>query len=317
MHGPLSFAIPSAVRGYAAAVERFGRMPWRDLVAPAVALARPGLPVDWCMTLKTAAAAEDLRRYDESRRVWLPDDLPPVSPPDGEAPPLTLGRLADTLARLAEEGPEDFYKGEIAQAIVADIRAAGGVLSEADLAGCRARIVPSLEIPYRGYSLQAARGADRGADPGRRARPAVEQALSAGARRGLFRGADRRAAAGLSRAARRARRRQAARRKLHDAHHRDRPRRRHRRADDDVAVELRQPLRAAADRHPDEQRHHVVRPAAGPAELDRPGQAGADQYVPARRGARRQAAFRGRRLGRPPHPRLGGADGELYRSISR
>ena len=102
MHGPLSFAIPSAVRGYAAAVERFGRTPWRDLVAPAVALARQGLPVDWWVTLKTAAAAEDLRRYDESRRVWLPDGLPPVSPAVGEPPPLPLGRLADTLARLAE-----------------------------------------------------------------------------------------------------------------------------------------------------------------------------------------------------------------------
>ena len=78
MHGPLSFAIPSAVRGYALAVERFGRTPWRDLVAPAVALARAGLPVDWYVTLKTANAAEDLRRYDESRRVWLPDNLPPV-----------------------------------------------------------------------------------------------------------------------------------------------------------------------------------------------------------------------------------------------
>jgi len=77
MHGPLSFAIPSAVRGYAMAVERFGRTPWRDLVAPAVALARAGLPVDWYVTLKTANAAEDLRRYDESRKVWLPNDLPP------------------------------------------------------------------------------------------------------------------------------------------------------------------------------------------------------------------------------------------------
>ena len=42
MHGPLSVAIPSAVRGYAMAVERFGRTPWRDLVGPAVALARAG-----------------------------------------------------------------------------------------------------------------------------------------------------------------------------------------------------------------------------------------------------------------------------------
>jgi gamma-glutamyltranspeptidase/glutathione hydrolase len=158
MHGPLSFAIPSAVRGYAAAVERFGRTPWRDLVAPAVALARQGLPVDWWVTIKTASAAADLRRYDESCRIWLPDGLPPVSPAVGEPAALALGRLAETLARLAEYGPDDFYQGEIAQAIADDARAAGGSLSRADLAACRARIVPSLEIPYRGYSLQAARG---------------------------------------------------------------------------------------------------------------------------------------------------------------
>src|SRR5204862_143902 len=155
--GPLSFAIPSAVRGYALAVERFGRTPWRELVAPAVALARAGLPVDWYVTLKTANAAEDLRRYDESRRVWLPDNLPPVCPSSGEPPALILGRLADTLARLAEAGPDDFYQGEIAQAIAADSAAAGGVLSAADLAECRARIVPSLEIAYRSYALQGAR----------------------------------------------------------------------------------------------------------------------------------------------------------------
>ena len=158
MHGPLSFAVPSTVRGCAAAVERFGRTPWRDLVAPAAALARTGLPVDWYVTLKTANAAEDLRRCDESRRVWLPDDLPPVAPANGEAPSLRLGRLGETLARLAETGPDDFYTGEIARAIAADVRAGGGYLSAEDLAACQPRIVPSLEIPYRGYSLHAARG---------------------------------------------------------------------------------------------------------------------------------------------------------------
>jgi gamma-glutamyltranspeptidase/glutathione hydrolase len=156
--GPLSFMIPSAVRGYEQAVERFGRLPWRDLVAPAVALAREGLPVDWYVTLKVAAAASDLRRYDESRRIYLPDDLPPVNQPNGGPPALIIGRLADTLARLAEEGPEDFYKGEIAAAIAADVKDGGGVLSAEDLAECRARIVPTLDIPYRGYTFQAARG---------------------------------------------------------------------------------------------------------------------------------------------------------------
>jgi gamma-glutamyltranspeptidase/glutathione hydrolase len=158
IHGALSFAVPSAVKGYALALERFGRTPWRDLVAPAVALARTGLPVDWYVTLKTAAAAGDLRRYDESRRVWLPDGLPPVGPANGEPPALPLGRLADTLARLAEYGPDDFYTGDIARAIVADTQAGGGFLAMEDLAACRPRTVPALDLQYRDYVFEAARG---------------------------------------------------------------------------------------------------------------------------------------------------------------
>jgi gamma-glutamyltranspeptidase/glutathione hydrolase len=158
VHGPLSFMIPSAVRGYARAVERFGRLPWRDLVAPAAALAKEGLPVDWYVTLRVANFASDLQRYDESRRIYLPDGLPPVVPANGAGPVLAMGRLADTLARLAEEGPEDLYTGDIAAAIVADTKAAGGVLAAEDLANCQPRIVPSLDIPYRGYTFQAARG---------------------------------------------------------------------------------------------------------------------------------------------------------------
>jgi len=162
MHGPLSFAIPSAVRGYALAVERFGRLPWRDLVKAAIGLARAGLPVDWFTTVKVASAAGDLRRYEESRRIWLPDGLPPVCPPDRDSMSLPLGRLAETLERLAETGPADFYEGEIARSIVADTRAGGGALSAADLAGCRARILPSLEIAYRGVTFQTTPGMTAG-----------------------------------------------------------------------------------------------------------------------------------------------------------
>jgi gamma-glutamyltranspeptidase/glutathione hydrolase len=158
VHGPLSLMVPSTVRGYEQAVERFGRLPWRDLIAPAIALAKDGLPVDWYVTLRVAGFAADLRRYAESRRIYLPNDLPPAVPAVGAAPVLSLGRLPETLSRLAEEGPEDFYTGEIAAAILADVKAGGGVLAAEDLAQCRARIVPTLDIPYRGYTFQAARG---------------------------------------------------------------------------------------------------------------------------------------------------------------
>ncbi len=162
IHGPLAFAVPSAVRGYATAVERFGRVPWRELVMPAAALAREGLPVDWFTTLKVANAAVELRLYDESRRVWLPDGLPPVCPPERDAANLPLGRLADTLEHLAAAGPDDLYEGDIARSIIADVRSAGGVLSAEDLALCRARVTPALAIPYRGAVLQAAPGMTAG-----------------------------------------------------------------------------------------------------------------------------------------------------------
>ena len=169
IRGPLSFVIPSAVSGYGLAIERFGRLPWRELVKPALLLARSGLPVDWFTTLKVANAAADLQRYEESRRIWLPHGLPPVCPPDSDIPSLLLGRLADTMERLAEAGPDDFYKGEIARSIAADTQAAGGFLSADDLARYQARIVRTLEIPYRGVTFQTT--------PGMTAGPTLAQVL--------------------------------------------------------------------------------------------------------------------------------------------
>jgi gamma-glutamyltranspeptidase/glutathione hydrolase len=192
MHGLLSFAIPSAVCGYALAVERFGRLPWRDLVKPAIELARAGLPVDWFTTVKVASAAADLRRYEESRRVWLPDGLPPVCPPDRDSMSLSLGRLAETLERLAETGPADFYEGEIARSIVADTRAGGGVLSAEDLAGCRARIVPSLEIAYRGATVQTTPGMTAGPTLARVLRTLAERKFAGPPPRSISRRSSRR-----------------------------------------------------------------------------------------------------------------------------
>jgi gamma-glutamyltranspeptidase / glutathione hydrolase len=162
IHGPLAFTIPSAVRGYAVAVERHGRMPWRELVAPAAALARRGLPIDWFTTLKVANAAANLRRYEESRRVWLPDGLPPVSSADGDVRYLPLGRLAATFERLAEAGAQDFYHGDIAQSIAADARAGEGFLCLDDLANCEVRVRPALQIPYHGVTVQATLGLTAG-----------------------------------------------------------------------------------------------------------------------------------------------------------
>ena len=151
VHGPLSFVIPSAVAGYDLLRERFGTgMPLADLLGPAVALARRGLPADWVTTLKIANAAAVLRRYAESARIYLPDGLPPVPPYQGSPGFFTLGALPDTLERLRRDGLRDFYEGGVAADLVRDVAAMGGVVSATDLAGCRAAVRDTMPLDWRG-----------------------------------------------------------------------------------------------------------------------------------------------------------------------
>ncbi len=154
VHGPLSVAIPSAVAGYALMHTRFGRLPLAEVISPAIALARRGLPQDWFTTLKVAFSAAVLRRYAESARIYLPEGLPPAPPYQGQPGFFRLGRLADTLEQLQRAGLRDFYEGEIARCAAADIAEMGGVLTEADLRGCAANSRPAGEIGWRGRTLQ-------------------------------------------------------------------------------------------------------------------------------------------------------------------
>jgi len=162
IHGPLSFAIPSAVAGYAHMHGRWGALPLSDVIGPAIALARRGLAGDWFTTLKIANAASVLRRYPESARIYLPDGLPPVAPYQGVPGFLPLGALADTLERLRHAGLRDFYEGDVAASLAADIAAIGGVVDAGDLRRCEARVVPSLDVDWHGGTLQLAGGLTAG-----------------------------------------------------------------------------------------------------------------------------------------------------------
>jgi gamma-glutamyltranspeptidase/glutathione hydrolase len=156
IHGPLSFAIPSAVAGYEEMHRRWGRLPLAEIAAPAVALAKRGLPEDWYTTLKIAVSAPILRKYAESARIYLRDGLPPVPPYQGGLSYFQLGRLPETLERLQRAGWRDLYEGEIAANIVADVKQMGGVLSAEDLRDCKARVSPATEVAWRGRTFQLA-----------------------------------------------------------------------------------------------------------------------------------------------------------------
>src|ERR1043165_916077 len=154
IHGPLSFVIPSAVAGYAEMHQRWGKLPLAEIAVPAIALGKRGLPEDWFTSLKVGVSAPILKKYAESARIYLRDGLPPMPPYQGGLNYFRLGKLPDTLERLARGGWRDFYEGEIAAAIIADVKALGGVLSIEDLRGCKARVSPATEVQWRGRALQ-------------------------------------------------------------------------------------------------------------------------------------------------------------------
>jgi gamma-glutamyltranspeptidase / glutathione hydrolase len=158
IHGPLSFAIPSSTAGYEFMHRRWGKLPLGEVIAPAVALAKRGLPADWYTTIKVASSASVLRLYPESARIYLPDGLPPITPYQGSPGFFLLGALPDTLEWLGRAGLRDFYDGDVAASIAADIKAMDGVLSADDLRDCEARTRPAVEVDWRGRTLQLTGG---------------------------------------------------------------------------------------------------------------------------------------------------------------
>jgi len=180
VHGPMSVAVPGHVAGMAAALERWGTKSFREVLGPAIQLAREGMPLDWFLTLKIATGAKDLLRYPSTRAVWLPDGLPPVTPSGAPLGRLVLTGLAATLERLAAAGPRDFYEGAIARSIVDDLRALGGVLDAGDLADYRARIVEPIDVDYRGARVALA--------PSLTAGPSMQRTLAGLQRQSFARG---------------------------------------------------------------------------------------------------------------------------------
>ena len=156
LHGPGSIAVPGVVAGMEEAHRRHARLPWRELLSPSVDLAGEGLRVDWWTTLMIASSAADLRRYPASAAAYLQDGLPPNAQWGIKSSvSLPQDRLKATLSYLAEEGPRDFYEGDLARSIAADVQAGGGALSLEDLAAFRAHGREALTIPYRGGKVYA------------------------------------------------------------------------------------------------------------------------------------------------------------------
>lgn len=160
--GASAIAVPGQVAGLALALDRHGSHSWQSCLGPAIDLAEQGLTVDWYMALLIGNSAADIARFPGSAEIFLRSGLPPTIEWDGAAPTLDQSALAGTLKRLSAHGPEDFYQGEIARQVVADLDKLGGCFSAQDLSTYRAVRRDALPIAYRNARIHAVPGLSAG-----------------------------------------------------------------------------------------------------------------------------------------------------------
>jgi gamma-glutamyltranspeptidase/glutathione hydrolase len=145
-----SVTVPGAVEGWYRMHERFGKLPWKDLFQDAIAFAEQGFPVYegarevW----NDPAVVQKLEANAESKRVFLPAGKAPHTGQLFKNP-----EMAHTFRLIAEQGPDAFYKGAIATAIIKTSEHLGGTMAAQDLASYAPEWVEPLSIDYRGWRV--------------------------------------------------------------------------------------------------------------------------------------------------------------------
>jgi gamma-glutamyltranspeptidase/glutathione hydrolase len=145
--GPLPVSVPGCVDGWFELHEKFGRLPMSDVLAPAIEYAESGFPVSELIAYYWGRSTF-LRQYPGFAEIFLPDGKAPAK---GEI--FRNPMLARTLRRLADEGRDVFYKGDIARTIDAYMKKNGGYLSYEDMAHHSSSWVEPVSVNYRGYDL--------------------------------------------------------------------------------------------------------------------------------------------------------------------
>ena len=142
--------VPGTVRGMEFAHTKFGRKPWKDLLEPAVTLATDGFPVSWSLaeSLRAQSVADKLAPFPDSKRIFLKEGAFLEFGENFQQP-----ELAATLGRIRDEGAKDFYEGETARLLAADMAAHGGEITLDDLREYKVIERDPLEGKYKDYGV--------------------------------------------------------------------------------------------------------------------------------------------------------------------
>jgi len=146
--GPLPVSVPGAVDGWDQLHKKFGKLPFGDLLQPAIKYAEEGFPVTELIAYYLAAGARNLSKYEGFSDVFMPDGRTPAK---GEI--FKNKFLADTYRKIAKGGRDAFYKGDIAKTIGDYMKKQGGYLSYDDLASHTSEWVEPVSTTYRGFDV--------------------------------------------------------------------------------------------------------------------------------------------------------------------
>jgi len=146
--GHLASGVPGSVAGMYEAWKRHGSLPWATLLAPAIRLAQGGHPIDAERSGEISSDSDRLVLFAGSRQQFLPGGHAP--------PPGTLWKqpdLAHTLQLISDSGPDVFYRGQIADLIVAEMQRGHGLITKDDLRRYRPKWRTPIQLSYRGYTI--------------------------------------------------------------------------------------------------------------------------------------------------------------------
>jgi len=146
--GHLASGVPGSVAGMYEAWKRHGSLPWATLLAPAIRLAQDGHRVDSERSGDIKGDSDRLTEFPASRAQFLPGGHPPAAGTLWKQPD-----LARTLQLISDSGPDVFYRGQIADLIVAEMQRGGGLITKDDLRRYRPKWRTPIQLSYRGYTI--------------------------------------------------------------------------------------------------------------------------------------------------------------------
>lgn len=151
LDGPRAAGIPGTVAGFALAHAKFGKLSWKDVVEPAVALARDGFVLDKVTAADLAKATVKMKElgYKDTAKLFEKTDGSAYAAGDK----LVQADLAKTLQTISDKGAPGFYEGPMAAMMAAGVEKAGGYWKATDLASYQAKWRDPIKFSYRGHEI--------------------------------------------------------------------------------------------------------------------------------------------------------------------